>query len=430
MQFQRVQASERPILLCEWMHCLADALASLHHRGTAHTAIRPSNTLIDHENRIAFADLGSLRTFQKDKKINKNEIYDYAAPESQLSQAPLSLASSPPVSSIGAFNKLRKMSSSTSGSSSGSSHGGSTRSNSLCTVATTPTTPPSTGRSDSMATISTTLSPSKGSGPFRNFSRHLRGSPSTCGSNVSNSSATVIRILPKPTIPDPDLLQDLPEASPEMSDIYSLGCVFLNIITFLMKGKINDFVKFRTTRVGTGFSNHNKLRNDSSFHLNSEKVDAWIDTLRDDSERLNEQIHRGVPAILELIRRMLTQNATLRPSAIEIRDRIQEILVGECSVEALCCANREWDVLPVPESAAAASKSWFRDSVSEMTTLSTARPRTASGCPISPSRSEHQASSLSRTESNTLSTRSRRTSSGSAATAKVSSWRRAFSRSS
>ena len=36
------------------------------------------------------------------------------------------------------------------------------------------------------------------------------------------------------------------------------------------------------------------------------------------------------------------QNATLRPKVMEVRDRIQEVLVGECGVEALCCAKREW----------------------------------------------------------------------------------------
>ena len=424
MQFQRVRASERPILLCEWMHCLADALTSLHHRGAAHTAIRPSNILIDHSNRIAFADVGSLRTFQKGKKLNKTEVYEYAAPESQLSQVPLLLASSPPISSMSAFNKLRKMSSSTSGSSSASSNASSTRSNSLCTIATTPTTPPSTARSDSMTTITSTLSPTnKASGAFRNFSRHLRSSSSTTSaSDVPPSPTTIIRILPRPTVPDPDLLQDLPETSPGMSDVYSLGCIFLNIITFMIKGKINDFVKFRTTRP---VSNNKRLRTDSSFHFNSDKIDAWIEVLKDDSERLSDQIFRGVPALLELVRSMMAQNGTLRPPAIQVRDRIREVLVGECGVEALCCANREWDVHPISDSGTVGLRSFFRDSVS----VTTGASRPASECPRSASRCEDRGSALSRTESATTS-RSRRRSSGSATTAKVRSWRRAFSRSS
>ena len=86
MQLLRIPSTERPIMLCEWMHCLADALASLHHRGAAHAAIRPSNILIDHDNHIAFADVGTLRTFQRGKKSTKSETYDYAAPRPLTTQ--------------------------------------------------------------------------------------------------------------------------------------------------------------------------------------------------------------------------------------------------------------------------------------------------------------------------------------------------------
>ncbi|RMY40072.1 hypothetical protein D0865_12659 [Hortaea werneckii] len=96
MQFMRIPVAQRPALLLEWIHCLSDALASLHHRGTAHAAIRPSNILIDHDNHIAFADVGALRTFQRGKKPQKTETYDYAAPESQVSKAPIVVPSSPP----------------------------------------------------------------------------------------------------------------------------------------------------------------------------------------------------------------------------------------------------------------------------------------------------------------------------------------------
>ncbi|KAK3699285.1 hypothetical protein LTR37_016528 [Vermiconidia calcicola] len=428
-QFQRVRASARPILLCEWMHCVADALASLHQRGAVHTAIRPSNIVIDHSNHIAFADVGSLRTFQRGKKVNKTEIYDYAPPETPLSQAPLSLASSPPISSTGAFNKLRKMSTSTSGSSSASSNGSSTRSNSMCTIATSPTTSPTTARSNSMTTITTTLSPTnKSFSSFRNFSRHLTHSSISSASEAPSSPTTVIRILPKPSIPDPDLLQDLPASSPEMADIYSLGCIFLDIITFMIKGKTNDFVKFRTMRVSSPIANSKRARNDTSFHSAPDRIDEWTDILQDDSERLSEQIFRAVPGLLELVRRMMMQNAALRPSATQLRDRIQEILVGEGGVEALCCANREWEVLPNSNAATEVETDLSADSLSLATELPSTPSRTASECPRSSSGYDEHCSIVCRIASEIESEQSRRRSSASAATAKISSWRKAFSR--
>ena len=144
MQFVRVPLHERPTILLEWMHCLADALAFMHSHGSAHTAIRPSNILINRSNRIAFAEVGSLRTFQQGKKASKAEAYDYAAPESQICRESVVIVSSPPVSSKSTFSRIRKMSSGTSSSSSNSSSstGSSTRSNSFCTTAnTTPVTP-------------------------------------------------------------------------------------------------------------------------------------------------------------------------------------------------------------------------------------------------------------------------------------------------
>ena len=408
-QLLRVPTPERPILMCEWMHCLADALASLHHRSAAHTAIRPSNILIDRTNHIAFADVGSLRTFQRGKKVNKNEVYNYAAPESQLSQEPREFASSPPVSSVGAFSKLRKMSSSTSSSSTTSSTASSTRTNSICTVATSPITPPSTGRSNSLTTVTTTISPIQDScGSFRNFSR----------------------VLPPPTTIDPSLLRDLPQASAEMSDIYSLACVFLDIVTFVMKGKINDFVKFRTTRVTSSTPNGKRTRSDSSFHADPDKIDAWMTVLRDDSARRTESIYRGIPHLLVLIRRMMVQNATLRPTAKHVRDRLEEILVGECGIEALCCTNREWDVVPISDAATVSSRRPWRDFKSVAFGAPVTPVRTGSECVRTASRSGDQASLISRTESKQLSAKSRRSSSASMATPKVSSWRKAFTRSS
>lgn len=386
MQFLRVASSERPILLVEWMHCLADALASLHHRGVPHTQIRPSNIWINKQNQIAFADIGILPTFQRHKKAPKTEAYDYAAPEQQITKTPMSFkSSSPPVSSMNAFSKLRKMSShsisDTSSSTSGSSGGSSTRSNSFCTnpysaSPMTPSSPSSNGRSNSLSTIRTNLSPSIGSmantnGPrsprsIRNFSRHLpishcpsptipNGPPFSPTNNAMNA-ALLAAGLPRPSYIDPSTLLDLPTFTPQQSDIFSLACCFLDLLTFLLRGKITDFVKFRQSP-----SSKNK-----SFHSEPEKIAAWIDVLEEDSYRHPGQIFRGIPELLRLVRLMMVQNATLRPSATEVRDRIQEILVGECGIEALCCAGREWaetpkdDTLSITSSSSGAAKSPFR----------------------------------------------------------------------
>ncbi|KAK4627166.1 hypothetical protein CLAFUW4_04915 [Fulvia fulva] len=443
MQFLRVNASERPILLMEWMHCLADALASLHHRGVAHGQIRPSNIWINKQNKIAFADVGTLATFQKNKKAPKTEAYDYAAPEQSITRIPVTVKSSPPpVSSMSAFSKLRKMSmhsvSDTSSSTSGSSGASSTRSNSFCVSS--PVTPPSSGRSNSLSTIRTTLSPS--SGPqsprsIRNFSRHL---PITCPSPTiptgpfsSTCMITDNMLMPRPTIIDPDTLCALPAATPEMSDMFSLACVFLDVLTFMLRGKITDFVKFRSTRIP--IPGKNKVRNDSSFHSEPDKIAEWIGTLEEDSYRHGEPIFRGVPEMLRLVRMMMMQNATLRPTAVEVRDRIYAVLLDECSIETLCCAGREWAEIQSDDKDDGSMKSPFRrdrDELSIATGILGMPPRKGSDAARCASScggaGADRMSILSRAESS-VTVKTRRRSSASTATARLSSWRSRFMRS-
>lgn len=323
-QFLRVSASERPVLVLEWLHCLADALASLHHRGTYHGAIRPSNIIIDHDNRIAFSDVGSLRTFQRGKRVDKKEVAEYAPPEMQIKP------NGPRVVKFGAMVRGNP------GEDQSTSSGGSTRSNSvfsatgssvsspvsspLCpstpisrsfrnfsrhisqhsnnsaiqspvnaTVALAPLSP-SPGRSSSLATTSiTTITPSLPPprddeiSPCSSISPWSTSTPTPTSVSFPTSGATTPRITS--TAPNfaaapfanpslqrtvtatttasfnthPDARTSSSSAAvpehPEAADVFSLGCIFLDILTWLVKGRLNEFIKFRSTPLSaTAFS--------------------------------------------------------------------------------------------------------------------------------------------------------------------------------
>ncbi|KAK3056984.1 hypothetical protein LTR09_002022 [Extremus antarcticus] len=442
MQFQRLRNADRTVLLCEWMHCLSDALASMHCRGAAHGHIRPSNILIDHENRIAFADVGSIRTLQRGKKVNKTEVYDYAAPESQLSNPPVSVSSSPPISNPGVFGRIRQMSTSGS-SSSGRSSNGSIRSNSIVTMPSSPVSPQPPSRTDSITAITTTTigSPPKSSYSIRNFSRHLTHSSISSAMAGPSSPTTIIHLVPSnASVADTDVLNGLPDPSAELADLYSLGCVFLDIVTFMVRGKTNDFVKHRTSRVLSPNPNGRRSsRTDSSFHMSPDRIDTWIDMLKEDAERLPGQIYKGVPALLELLQQMMIHQATLRPSALQVRDRIRDILVGECGVQKLCCANREWRELEMAEDAVDTSDTYYQD-IKASAIAAQARKEAEEAAAAEAARLaaeeggaegvDEDGNAIMRTESRTASMRNRRRSStASAATATLKSWRRKFSRS-
>ncbi|QIW97306.1 hypothetical protein AMS68_002824 [Peltaster fructicola] len=330
-QLMRVPAERRPVLLCEWMHCLADAVAFLHHKGTAHGAIKPSNIIIDQNNKIAFSDVGTLHTFQQTKKMVKNETHDYAAPESQKSKA----SHVPTLSKGGMFrlSRLRKLSISTSSSASSEAGYDSGYVSSSDTRPSSISLSHSSYKEDDLAMFA---------GALDSWSLTAASTPSSESPPSITSSPAII---PRSSPLDPTTLRDLPVAEPEMTDIFSLGCIFLDIVTFIMRGKLTDFVKFRTCKI---VSPEGKSTVDASFVANSGKVEEWMDLLEEESMQYGESIYRGIPEILALIRLMLRQNASTRPTASQVRDQVCDVLALTCGVESLCCADNVWPLAELP----------------------------------------------------------------------------------
>lgn len=195
----------------------------------------------------------------------------------------------------------------------------------------------------------------------------------------------------------------------------------------MIRGKTNDFVKFRATRMMSPTANGKRSRSDTSFHVSPDKIDAWIHAIKEESERFPDQIYRAVPALLELVQKMMLHQATLRPLAMQVRDRIQEILVGEGGVEKLCCSNREWGCLEIADDAIDTSAAFYKEREELAAGIAAGQAEAAdteAGAQIS--RFEDSGSVLSK--ANSVKNR-RRSSTASAATAKMTSWRRAFSRS-
>ncbi|OCL04681.1 kinase-like protein [Glonium stellatum] len=256
-QYQRLAKPDRYYLLLGWLHCLADAVAALHHNGLFHSSIRPSNILIDESNNIAFSDIGSLKSLQRDKKPDPTEIYNYGAPEAHRSS--LSLSPDPTVKT--SDNRARKTSISSKGSSE------------------------------------------------RSVSK------------------------PPPILP-----------ATEKSDVFSLGCVYLDILTFMIKKKANDFTKHRSSKQkaesGRGM---NTSRTDSSFHGNINKVHSWMKILDDAAFDMDDNAFRAIPHIMSLIRAMISQNPDLRPAAQEVRNRLFEILTNYTDLWDPHCGARDSD---------------------------------------------------------------------------------------
>jgi serine/threonine protein kinase len=135
---------------------------------------------------------------------------------------------------------------------------------------------------------------------------------------------------------------------PQKSDIFSLGCIFLDIVTMLMK------------RPSRSFSSHRSAKNktpgrggglpDSSFHKNLGQVETWIGILAKDASKKEDKIFRGVSHILQLVTRMLSVNPADRPDAQFVLDRLHEVLTRICGIEDICCSVSKGHVYSVKPS--------------------------------------------------------------------------------
>lgn len=288
-QYQKLPKPDRRWLTLNWLHCLADAITTLHQRGFYHSAIRPSNILIDGRNEIAFSDIGSLETFQRDKKPDPTDVYVYSAPEANTAQEEsLDFTSACPTPTF----PSNRHASITSKSSSGSSN-------------------------------------SNSSGSYR---QKLARAPTGDFSGFNFGF--------KRTKPVPKARSRVHET--EKADVFSLGCVFLEIVTFMLKKKPQEFIRHRSTKHKNNAGGKNS-RTDSSYHANLDKVSTWIDILEKASCEHEDEAFRAVSHVLNLIRSMLSEAPASRPLARDVRNKLFEILRDQTSREDIHCGAHKHD---------------------------------------------------------------------------------------
>ncbi|KAI9746084.1 MAG: hypothetical protein M1818_000765 [Claussenomyces sp. TS43310] len=267
---------DRRVLLLNWLHCLADALAFLHSRGRPHGSLKPSNVLIDTEHRICLSETSPFVEMGESKGFDK-ELYDYAAPEQWSRSAIIS-------------PQLTRTS--TSGS---------------------PT-----------ATVRTAGLPSPPLPPGDNASIYTA---STSSNTPSNSSCSTVG-----------------RSDPFLSDVFSLGCIFLEVLTVFLKHTSRSFQSHRSAKnrqAGRGGG-----LPDASFHKNLGQVQSWIQILSKDASKKDDKLHCGVREILDVVSNMLSLDPGERLSAGTVSNKFGSILTGVCKIEELCCCaySPKWDI--------------------------------------------------------------------------------------
>jgi serine/threonine protein kinase len=102
------------------------------------------------------------------------------------------------------------------------------------------------------------------------------------------------------------------------ADVFSLGCVYAEIITLCLDETLADFELFRSPNM-----------HDGAFRNQLEKTVEWIESLQEDYRQAVLQ-HKAPPAVsLEMLCRMLDQDPEQRPTARQIQLKL---------VPCTCCS--------------------------------------------------------------------------------------------
>ncbi|CAI6334177.1 unnamed protein product [Periconia digitata] len=302
VQYKRLPKPQRRHLVLGWLHCLADAVAMMHRNNFCHTAIRPSNILIDDQNAIAFSDIGCFETFQRDKRLDPMDVYIYSAPETHPGTQTVEPVSNPASPTSPTWPMW-------------------------------PSSPTTATRKQSVGSKNSSGSSSSSGSQRQKLTKAPTSSNDFSGFNFGFKKGK------QPVKPRSHTHET------EQADVYSLGCVFLEIITFMLKKKPHDFIKHRSSkqRVNAGGKNS---RTDSSYHANPEKIESWMKILEDLSSSAQQESEglEAVPYVLTLIRSMLSRDPEARPSARIVRDQLFIILCNHTNIHDIHCGAHMHDV--------------------------------------------------------------------------------------
>jgi serine/threonine protein kinase len=135
-----------------------------------------------------------------------------------------------------------------------------------------------------------------------------------------------------------------PQLSGQQADIFSVGCIILELLSYLVKRTSSKFAAFRSAKHKTGGRGGAVL--DTSFHKNLGQVEAWMSGLAKDASRKasstkdGANMLKGVTPILHVVTDMLATNPYGRPAAIEVQQRIYQILTEVCDITEPHCVHQ------------------------------------------------------------------------------------------
>jgi serine/threonine protein kinase len=282
--FRDTMKGGRRRIVLNWLHCLAEGVAVLHSHGRSHGNIRPSSIKIDASYRILLGDTAAYERLLGDKKPNLLECYDYGAPENwrRVNASSTTTTHTPPVPRLP--SRRRGTDAAQDG-------------------------PPTCTLPPPKPTLSRTISAPSPVGSSR---------PKSIFGGQSKKTVAIVR----------ERRDDA--ATAQDSDVFSLACVFLDMLSFILKRSPNVFSAHRAAP--------NRSRSggaaDASFHANPDQVQSWIQDLDKRAMKKEDKAMHGIPSMLRLCEQMLSANPASRPTARMVEETLHDILVKESLMRA------------------------------------------------------------------------------------------------
>ncbi|KAL2258921.1 hypothetical protein VTK26DRAFT_7580 [Humicola hyalothermophila] len=115
---------------------------------------------------------------------------------------------------------------------------------------------------------------------------------------------------------------------PQAADIFSLGCVVLELLSFLFKKHGRPFASHRSTKHRT--AGRGGAVPDSSFHKNLGQVESWMVRLGAEALRKDDPTFVGVPAMMDVVAHMLAFDPAERPAADHVQQKMRQIVTKWC----------------------------------------------------------------------------------------------------
>lgn len=252
--FKQISKQERREMMFGWIHCLTSALAYLHENGYTHQAIRPSNILLDSSYTIFLGEFSAYQCLDDKASNYRSEIYEYDSPEKW--QRTATLQDTAPLRSTlhGGGRTGRKLPSGPAAS----------KSRTL--------SPPANKAAQIFE--ATQLFGRRASTPFsinppatiRSGTTH---SSSSSGKSTKGAKALITTFATTP--------------SSFPSDIYSLACIHLLLLSFLLGHTPKSFSYARSKAHRS--AGRGGAPADASFHANGEAVGAWMGRLETEARK-------------------------------------------------------------------------------------------------------------------------------------------------